>query len=51
MEYLNDVEISLFEKEDAIIGLENVPDGMMTISQSNKEHLTYRLQINDMGFF
>jgi hypothetical protein len=51
MNYLNDVEIGLMEKDDSIKGLENVPDAMMTVFASNKLKFAYRLQVNDMSWF
>jgi len=39
------------EKDATIAGLENIPDGMLTISSASKNLFKYQLQVNDVSYF
>lgn len=44
-------EIDMAKKNSFIPGLEDVPDGSVTISESNKKNLKVKLSINDSKYY
>lgn len=48
---LNEVNMDLLDKDYAIEGLEELPDGVFTVFESNKKKLNYRMHNNDVHYF
>ena len=50
-ESISSTSIDFTDKSQIVPGLEKVPDGMLTIKESNKKNLNYKLQINDYSYY
>jgi hypothetical protein len=48
---LNSEMEDLNEKGQVIDGVENLPDGMLKIFESNEKKFSYKIQINDNAYF
>lgn len=51
IEEMQQQEMNIVKKNFYVVGVENLPDGGITIQASNSEKLKYKLQINDNRYF